>query len=326
MTRIVKCPECGQPVTAGVEADRSALVACPICDGQFTPGEAVELADEWVQASPPGLVPLWPADTSADVGQELSQRGSEPCAVAEESPVEPLSPPESEETPSSRAAGGEMAGDEEGTGGRGGHEAGLDEAASGAVEAATDQTDDPLVQAPGQATEFPLSQLVIAATGQPLGKELAAVVARQVRSGSPEPDGAGASPFAFLSQAVDEAPRFDFAPDQQTDWSGQIGWPLADRQRRRKKSWLRELVGIVLGGLAGLAVGYYVLNYFGKHERFNFLNVYLPGVQHTVKYRPEWWPRWGSEPSDPSQPAAEEEDPGGGGAGRRDSAGLYIQP
>ncbi len=43
---------------------------------------------------------------------------------------------------------------------------------------------------------------------------------------------------------------------------------------------LVHLVGLVVSGFLGLAIGYYLLNYFGG-PRFNFLKIPLPGVPHT---------------------------------------------
>ena len=43
---------------------------------------------------------------------------------------------------------------------------------------------------------------------------------------------------------------------------------------------LVHLLGIVISGFLGLAIGYYLLNFFGG-PRFNFLNIPLPGVPHT---------------------------------------------
>jgi hypothetical protein len=41
-----------------------------------------------------------------------------------------------------------------------------------------------------------------------------------------------------------------------------------------------NLIGIVVFGFLGLAVGYWLLNYFGG-ARFNFLDIPLPFVPHT---------------------------------------------
>ena len=45
-------------------------------------------------------------------------------------------------------------------------------------------------------------------------------------------------------------------------------------------------LGVFGGGLLGLALGYYALNFFFG-ARFDFLKVYLPGVPHTEKHRSE---------------------------------------
>lgn len=53
---------------------------------------------------------------------------------------------------------------------------------------------------------------------------------------------------------------------------------VANRSRRRK-SPAGQLLGVVGGGVLGLAIGYYLLNYFGGPQ-FNFLNLQLPGINH----------------------------------------------
>jgi len=67
------------------------------------------------------------------------------------------------------------------------------------------------------------------------------------------------------------------------------GAPTAKRPRKRKqKSVAKEIVGALLGGFLGLALGYYLLNYFGG-ERFDFMEIPLPGVPHTYQH----WDGWG---------------------------------
>jgi hypothetical protein len=60
---------------------------------------------------------------------------------------------------------------------------------------------------------------------------------------------------------------------------------------RKEKSVVRELLGIVLGGAGGLLITYYALNFFGG-PRYNFAELYLPGIEHTAQFRPDWWPAW----------------------------------
>lgn len=89
---------------------------------------------------------------------------------------------------------------------------------------------------------------------------------------------AGAERGEFRSVKTDDSRSADAA-------GGGIG------RRKKHKSLVREIVEYVLGGVAGLLLAYYALNLFGG-PRFDFAKIYLPGVQHTVKHRPAWWPRW----------------------------------
>lgn len=59
------------------------------------------------------------------------------------------------------------------------------------------------------------------------------------------------------------------------------------RRPRRDRGGLKDLVGAILGGAAGLLITYYVLNLIGG-QRFDFLRMYLPGVKHTAAHRPDW--------------------------------------
>ncbi|GAB6165949.1 hypothetical protein JCM19992_19490 [Thermostilla marina] len=62
------------------------------------------------------------------------------------------------------------------------------------------------------------------------------------------------------------------------------------RVRKEKPIW-GELIKIVLGGIVGLAIGYYLINFlFGA--RCDVLKVPLPGVPHTYTHCPDWWPDW----------------------------------
>jgi hypothetical protein len=63
------------------------------------------------------------------------------------------------------------------------------------------------------------------------------------------------------------------------------------RRRKKKPNMIKDAVGIVLGGVAGLAIAYYGLNLIGG-KSYDFAKVYLPFVQHTRVHRPAWWPGW----------------------------------
>jgi hypothetical protein len=69
------------------------------------------------------------------------------------------------------------------------------------------------------------------------------------------------------------------------------GRTLRPGRKRKEKSAIGELIGVVLGGVAGLTIAYYGLNIFGG-ARYDFAKIYLPGIKHTVKHRPPWWPTW----------------------------------
>lgn len=73
--------------------------------------------------------------------------------------------------------------------------------------------------------------------------------------------------------------------------AGTPGRTIRPGRRRKETNPIKELIGIVVGGACGLLIAYYGLNIFGG-ARYDFAKLYLPGVAHTVKHRPAWWPKW----------------------------------
>jgi len=60
--------------------------------------------------------------------------------------------------------------------------------------------------------------------------------------------------------------------------------PIVRRYEPERSSFsgLRNLLGIVAGGVLGPLVAYYALNYFGGPQ-FNFFKIHLPGIPHTYQ-------------------------------------------
>lgn len=150
--------------------------------------------------------------------------------------------------------------------------------------------DAPLsVRCPCCEAEFPLHTLIVAATGDPLGEKAAAAVASD---GSP-----ASGPVFDFALATDNSSSpasgaFDFAADSESSEGESPSLTVAKGKRKKKeKSLAGELFGVFVGGVAGLLIMYYGLNFFGG-ERFDMAEIYLPGIQHTAKHRPDWWPDW----------------------------------
>lgn len=169
-----------------------------------------------------------------------------------------------------------------------------------AVEEAPPLDLDPMVRGPFGAEAFPLSQLIVEATGEPIGPAAAALIVRQglLRPISEEEAAEMASAEAPATEEASEG--FDFGGFASAAEGAAPGPPIAARPRRRSEvNPLKEMIGIVVGGAMGLLIGYYLLNVFGG-ARFNFLEIYLPGVKHTYKHAPRWlpqWAKWGVEPA-----------------------------
>jgi hypothetical protein len=170
-----------------------------------------------------------------------------------------------------------------------------------------DKETGPLVKCPCCDAQFGLGEVIVVATGEELGSEAAAAIGPDgsVTSNHDEPE---ESTFAVaIDTGIGPPPAasgaFDFEDNEadRRDGALAIAASAAGVRRRRdgEKHPLRLIVEVVLGGVAGLAITYYGLNFFGG-PRFDWFEVYLPGVAHTVEQRPEWWPSISGQ-SDTSQ-------------------------
>jgi hypothetical protein len=112
------------------------------------------------------------------------------------------------------------------------------------------------------------------------------------------------------------ATAYDFLPlekKQQIDTAAAVAARL--RGEGKSRSCVGELVKMILGGVAGLVIGYWVLNYFGG-ARFDWLTVYLPGCPHTYEHWPAEYLRGESvEPQQRHAPQPSE---------KRDSEGNHA--
>ncbi|NQU19844.1 MAG: hypothetical protein HQ567_01070 [Candidatus Nealsonbacteria bacterium] len=105
--------------------------------------------------------------------------------------------------------------------------------------------------------------------------------------------------------AVDSEAFAGFSADEESTGEPQsLTTSMAKRRERGKqKSLAREIPKIIGGGLAGLIIGYYILNLW-RGEEWDYLKVYLPFVEHTQNN----WPMGGSE-EDPAGDDAKKQSP-----------------
>jgi len=101
---------------------------------------------------------------------------------------------------------------------------------------------------------------------------------------------------------------FDFGADQAAEGGAATATGVRPRPKKKKRSAFFTILEWVFGGVAGLLIAYYAINFI-RGESGNFLEVPLPGVPHTYKHCPAWWPGWlkpwaGEEDSDPQQDPA----------------------
>lgn len=178
-----------------------------------------------------------------------------------------------------------------------------------------------LVRAPEGADVFALSELILEPSGRPLGTTAARWIGRlleqleQIETSTGESDEPAIA--AWIQEAVLPAIRTEEAPAEAEGGfvfaASEAAEETSVRQRLkgsgRKKSLLRELVGIVLGGLGGLLIAYYALNWFGG-PKYDFANIPLPGVRHTYRHAPPWLkpylqPGKNAEPKDAGHPSSQ---------------------
>lgn len=176
-----------------------------------------------------------------------------------------------------------------------------------------------LVRAPEGADVFALSELILEPSGRPLGTTAARWIGRllekleQIETSSGEPDEPAIA--AWIQDAVLPGIRTEEAPAEAEGGfvfaASEAAEETSVRHRLKgngkKKSLLRELMGIVLGGLGGLLIAYYALNWFGGPQ-YDFANLPLPGVRHTYRHAPPWLkpylqPGKNAEPKDAGHPS-----------------------
>jgi len=138
---------------------------------------------------------------------------------------------------------------------------------------------------------------------------------------APEIDFGGGGPAAHA--AVDASAFAGFGEEEEAEGAPGEKRPISARpgRRRKQKSVVKEMVGAILGGFAGLAIGYYLLNYFGG-ERFDFMQIWLPFVEHTQKH----WP--GEKPDASAEKESDETAKQGGTASqpKRPAAARNVPP
>ena len=91
-------------------------------------------------------------------------------------------------------------------------------------------------------------------------------------------------------EPVDTSHFASFGQEDEEGEGEEVGAGTARLRRKKKKgkSTVRMVLEPIIGGFLGLAVGYYAINYFGG-GRFDYLQIYLPGVQHTYEYKPKFF-------------------------------------
>lgn len=162
------------------------------------------------------------------------------------------------------------------------------------------------VRLPDDERWVPLSELIVQITGQPLGEGAARWITRLYLKSLQEPDTGGEVGETPADVSTAEAGGFSFVPVEAS--GSELDYRERVKKGRPTKSLLGEIVGIVLGGLGGLLIAYYALNFFGG-KQYDFANIPLPGIKHTYRHLPPWAKNW-FESQDTSPSVQEGDQPG----------------
>ena len=299
MALLCKCPKCDQPLSLPDGLDPAVQLQCPICQGAFLPGEALARtvavpvpvvvqppaeADDASCAGPAvtETLPGVPADAVAPADQATITMGSPPDEPLDGGPPSPVGPQISEALPGEGAL---LA-------------SGLPPLAPEPPPIVTPPVAPPVAPPPpplvgAEASATPAMEDTVpyvptlSPSWLPIGEQesvsATAPAAEQETADAPAPAVEHAAPDHSLTGdgAVDASL---FAGD---GTGGEVGGgfpPIARPYRRQESSFagLRNLLGLLAGGLLGPLVAYYLLNYFGGPQ-FNFFKIRLPGVSHTYQ-------------------------------------------
>ncbi|MBN2023898.1 MAG: hypothetical protein JW809_14035 [Pirellulales bacterium] len=284
---LCRCPECDQYVAAPAGVASTERVRCPLCHAQFAMAAAAPAdVPELIVVPPdeddegPDLVVERPDDVESG---SVAIDGAAGWALACEDDafeilIEPAEGESSQQQPAPDAIAPE--------------ETAQDDAVAEAVAPETLALDEVIAEA-GAPDEIAMYDV------GPAGPLVNGVAAEGVARDEPsaEPDEEDLFAIAPPRGKGESARRGDgtvaFAPVDRSGVDDSAAAVAARLRRNARRTNLgAEIVKIVLGGVVGLALGYYGLNYFGG-ERFDRLPLYLPGCPHTYHH----WPTQPAEPA-----------------------------
>ncbi len=294
MVSISKCPRCHQFVSLPEGVDLESIVRCPFCAAEYALSASL----------PPSLIVVKGAEAAvagAGLPETVAADSSQDGLTLEPSAVPAISEPG--DSIASDVAGGDDLGwmaplpvDETDA---------LSDSPDASVSdetlaTAEEMSDEPTTPALGAEESIASEQAEPASEGGGMFDFL---------------NGGGSSPAASAAAAgaaVDPASPAASGIDAPFWGGGDVSSPsngdapkslsTARPRRRKEKSAVKEMVGAIIGGFVGLSIGYYGLNYFGD-ARFDFLNIWLPGVAHTERHRP--WGDAGKAQDDTANDVAE---------------------
>lgn len=139
-------------------------------------------------------------------------------------------------------------------------------------------TDFSALMCPHCLAEFTI-QPVLHGAGQSAARPAAVPAAgRSIEIGDDDDEADAGEAEVIVGAGATHAPTVEAAPAATNASAARASL----RGRRKGPGLKAHLVGVVGGGALGLAVGYYLLNYIGG-PKFNFLDIPLPGIEHTQR-------------------------------------------
>lgn len=271
MSTIVNCPECDQPVSLPSNAPPQARARCPLCAAEYPVEDALKgLPPALVLLDVPAAAPFEPSpeEAAGESGEELSLEGSlEELSL--EGPGElPLEQP-SEETfagsaeeffePSSEAPSPEESADETPA-----------EPTALMWSAGDKNPDAPTEEGPRFDSWMPASE------GEGYELDDGRGEAEGDEAAGSDDDGALIFEGGGGAVALEDAPTMS-------------DLPTATRPRKRRRpSFLGQMIGVIGGGVIGLGLGYFLLLWIGGPKK-DFLKVghKLPAFMVPAEFHPD---------------------------------------
>ncbi len=272
--------------------DLEAVVRCPLCAAEYALRESL----------PPALVPVGdtesPAEGVSAVEADLPATAVAAAATEEATPEgQELDSPEVSESAEAAVPAEDNAflGILPATG--------EERPAESATPVSETPETDTSVAVPSERAEIPEDAGAGPAESSEVAEMSEDAGAAPAETGQPAPGAEEGGMFDFLNHSDEASADAGSEPGGESASAVGSGFPALDNsddsanvagerrpsgiavrpRHRKEKSMAKEMIGAILGGVVGLSITYYGLNFLGG-QQFDFLGIWLPGVSHTQRH------------------------------------------